>query len=89
MLLLVSFPSIVHLMVVECLLVGFNICLGLQAMVNVQMLSELEEVIQYKLVPERQEAIHSMWWFRLQGCQRVVEDWQRIIQVGSSQKVLL
>jgi FKBP12-rapamycin complex-associated protein len=54
-----------------------------QAMVNVQMLSELEEVMQYKLVPERQEAIKQMWWDRLQGCQRVVEDWQKIIQVRS------
>ncbi|XP_048736860.2 serine/threonine-protein kinase mTOR-like [Ostrea edulis] len=53
------------------------------AMVNVQMLSELEEVMQFKLVPERQEAIKQMWWDRLQGCQRVVEDWQKIIQVRS------
>ena len=36
------------------------------AMVNVQMLSELEEVIQFKLVPERREAIKLMWWDRLQ-----------------------
>ena len=34
-------------------------------MVNVQMLSELEEVIQYKLVPERRDAIKLMWWNRL------------------------
>ncbi|KAK0063750.1 serine/threonine-protein kinase mTOR-like isoform X1 [Biomphalaria pfeifferi] len=53
------------------------------AMVNVQMLSELEEVIQYKLVPERREAIQHMWWNRLKGCQRVVEDWQKILQVRS------
>ncbi|BFZ23557.1 hypothetical protein BsWGS_26596 [Bradybaena similaris] len=53
------------------------------AMVNVQMLAELEEVIQYKLVPERREAIRQMWWNRLKGCQRVVEDWQRILQVRS------
>ncbi|XP_054269929.1 serine/threonine-protein kinase mTOR-like [Macrosteles quadrilineatus] len=51
------------------------------AMVSVQMLAELEEVVQYKLVPERQPTIRKMWWDRLQGCQRVVEDWQRIIQV--------
>lgn len=53
------------------------------AMVNVQMLSELEEVINYKLVPERRDAIRQMWWDRLQGCQRMVEDWQKIIQVRS------
>lgn len=35
-------------------------------MVNAQMLSELEEVIQYKLVPERRDAIKQMWWDRLQ-----------------------
>lgn len=35
-------------------------------MVNVQMLSELEEVIQYKLVPERRDSIKEMWWNRLQ-----------------------
>lgn len=53
------------------------------AMVCVQMLSELEEVIQYKLIPERRETIRNMWWKRLQGGQRLVEDWQRIIQVHS------
>ncbi|XP_014771975.1 serine/threonine-protein kinase mTOR isoform X1 [Octopus bimaculoides] len=52
-------------------------------MVNAQMLSELEEVIQYKLIPERRDVIKQMWWDRLQGCQRVVEDWQKIIQVRS------
>ncbi|KAK7093536.1 serine/threonine-protein kinase mTOR-like isoform X2 [Littorina saxatilis] len=52
-------------------------------MVNVQMLSELEEIIQYKLVPERRQAIKEMWWERLRGCQRNVEDWQRVLQVRS------
>lgn len=51
------------------------------AMVQVQMLSELEEVMQYKLVSERRPVIRQMWWQRLSGCQRVVEDWQKIIQV--------
>lgn len=51
------------------------------AMVWVQMLAELEEVVQYKLVPERRPAIRSMWWARLQGGQKLVEDWQRIIRV--------
>lgn len=53
------------------------------AMVCVQMLSELEEVIQYKLIPDRRETIRNMWWKRLKGGQRLVEDWQRIIQVHS------
>ncbi|CAL1276558.1 unnamed protein product [Larinioides sclopetarius] len=37
------------------------------AMVHVQMFSELEEVIQYKLIPERREAIKQKWWDRLQA----------------------
>lgn len=53
------------------------------AMVCVQMLAELEEVIQYKLIPDRRKTIREMWWKRLQGGQRLVEDWQRIIQVHS------
>nr|NP_524891.1 mechanistic target of rapamycin, isoform A [Drosophila melanogaster]Q9VK45.1 RecName: Full=Serine/threonine-protein kinase mTor; AltName: Full=Target of rapamycin; AltName: Full=mechanistic Target of rapamycin [Drosophila melanogaster]AAF53237.1 mechanistic target of rapamycin, isoform A [Drosophila melanogaster]CCB63099.1 target for rapamycin [Drosophila melanogaster]CCB63100.1 target for rapamycin [Drosophila melanogaster]CCB63101.1 target for rapamycin [Drosophila melanogaster]CCB63102. len=53
------------------------------AMVCVQMLAELEEVIQYKLIPERREPLKTMWWKRLQGGQRLVEDWRRIIQVHS------
>ena len=53
------------------------------AMVCVQMLAELEEVVQYKLIPERRQTIRNMWWKRLQGGQRLVEDWQRIIQVHS------
>ena len=52
-------------------------------MVQVQMLAELEEVVEYKQVPERRSTIKDMWWSRLQGCQRVVEDWQRILQVRS------
>lgn len=35
-------------------------------MVSCQMLSELEEVIQYKLVPERRDIIKETWWERLQ-----------------------
>ncbi|XP_050511015.1 serine/threonine-protein kinase Tor [Diabrotica virgifera virgifera] len=53
------------------------------AMVQVQILSELEEVMQYKLVPERRPTIKALWWQRLQAGQRLVEDWQRIIQVHS------
>ncbi|XP_015906953.1 serine/threonine-protein kinase mTOR [Parasteatoda tepidariorum] len=53
------------------------------AMVHVQMMSELEEVIQYKLIPERRDHIKQKWWDRLQGCQRIVEDWQKIMQVHS------
>ncbi|XP_022685874.1 serine/threonine-protein kinase mTOR-like [Varroa jacobsoni] len=53
------------------------------AMVQVQMLAELEEVVQYKLVAELRDHIRQKWWNRLQGCQASVEDWQRILQVHS------
>eukprot|EP00095_Tigriopus_kingsejongensis_P005635 maker-scaffold420_size176246-snap-gene-0.24 protein:Tk05635 transcript:maker-scaffold420_size176246-snap-gene-0.24-mRNA-1 annotation:"target of rapamycin" len=52
-------------------------------MIAIQMLAELDEVIEYKLNPERQPAFREMWWKRLQGVQRVVEDWQRIMHVRS------
>ena len=41
------------------------------------------QVIQYKLLPDRREAIKQVWWDRLQGCQPNVEDWNRIIRVHS------
>ncbi|XP_058788970.1 serine/threonine-protein kinase mTOR isoform X2 [Phymastichus coffea] len=62
-------------------MVGESYQRAYNAMVEVQKLAELEEVIQYKLVPERRATIKSMWWERLQGGQRIVEDWQKIIQV--------
>lgn len=46
--------------------IGMECDCFLQAMVSCQMLSELEEVIQYKLVPERREIIRQIWWERLQ-----------------------
>eukprot|EP00117_Sycon_ciliatum_P040328 scpid3818/ scgid5118/ Serine/threonine-protein kinase mTOR; FK506-binding protein 12-rapamycin complex-associated protein 1; FKBP12-rapamycin complex-associated protein; Mammalian target of rapamycin; Mechanistic target of rapamycin; Rapamycin target protein 1 len=52
-------------------------------MVCVQMLSELEEVVWYKLNPERSSVIKQIWWDRLQGCERNVEDWQRILRIRS------
>lgn len=51
------------------------------ALVNAQLLAELEEVITYKLVTERRESIRQGWWTRLQGGQRLVEDWRKILQV--------
>lgn len=36
------------------------------SMVAAQMLAELEEVIQYKLIPDRRNTIRRLWWDRLQ-----------------------
>lgn len=53
------------------------------AMVQVMMLSELEEVIQYKTMENRRTFIKEKWWKRLQGCQRIVENWQKILTLRS------
>ncbi|KAF5387292.1 hypothetical protein D9757_005800 [Collybiopsis confluens] len=53
-------------------------------MVRAQMLSELEEIIAYKQSADqadRQASMRKTWMKRLQGCQRDVEVWQRILQV--------
>lgn len=47
-------------------MVGESYQRAYNAMVAVQMLAELEEVIQYKLVPERRQPITQIWWERLQ-----------------------
>jgi len=46
------------------------------AMVSVQMLAELEEVVQYKLIPERRNTIRKMWWDRLQVRDRIIFIWK-------------
>jgi FKBP12-rapamycin complex-associated protein len=52
--------------------------------VRVQMLAELEEMISYKQSTndmERQMVIRRTWMKRLEGCERNVEVWQRILRV--------
>ncbi|XP_063386594.1 serine/threonine-protein kinase mTor-like [Cydia fagiglandana] len=53
------------------------------ALVNAQLLTELEEVVTYKLVEERRSTIRKTWWSRLQGGQRLVEDWRKLLQIRS------
>lgn len=53
------------------------------AMVSVMLFSELEESIQYKMCPEKRDFIRNKWWNRLQGCQKIVEDWQKVLRVHS------
>ena len=51
-------------------MVGESYQRAYNSMVAVQMLAELEEVIQYKLVPERRLPITHIWWERLQVGER-------------------
>ncbi|KAI8062483.1 armadillo-type protein [Gongronella butleri] len=52
--------------------------------VRVQMLAELEEMITYKQSAndlDKQRVIRRTWMKRLEGCERNVEVWQRIVRV--------
>lgn len=53
------------------------------AVVSAQMLTELEEAIEYKMIPERRTRIAILWSRRLQGCRKNIEHWQRILLVRS------
>ncbi|CAH0725575.1 unnamed protein product, partial [Brenthis ino] len=63
--------------------VGENYQRAYGALVNAQLLTELEEVVTYKLVEERRGIIHRTWWTRLLGGQRLVEDWRKMLQIRS------
>ncbi|KAF3938362.1 hypothetical protein ABW19_dt0205056 [Dactylella cylindrospora] len=65
-------------------LVGESYSRAYSVIVRVQMLAELEEIITYKKShdhPERQDTMRRTWMKRLQGCQRNVEVWQRMLKV--------
>lgn len=50
--------------------------------VRVQMLAELEELIVYKQCDEKKQAtMRKTWEARLQGCQRNVEVWHRMLRL--------
>ncbi|PNY25181.1 Phosphatidylinositol 3-kinase tor2 [Tolypocladium capitatum] len=53
-----------------------------QVVVRVQMLAELEELIVYKQCDEKKQAtMRKTWETRLQGCQRNVDVWQRMLRL--------
>ncbi|EWC44191.1 phosphatidylinositol 3-kinase tor2 [Drechslerella stenobrocha 248] len=65
-------------------LVGESYSRAYSVIVRVQMLAELEEIIVYKQShdhPERQDTMRRTWMKRLQGCQRNVEVWQKMLKV--------
>ncbi|CAF1458889.1 unnamed protein product [Adineta ricciae] len=54
------------------------------AMVNAQLLSELEEVWEYKTRPERQQSICMMWQKRMEGNQSmIIDDRHRLLLIHS------
>ncbi|PIL29553.1 hypothetical protein GSI_08361 [Ganoderma sinense ZZ0214-1] len=65
-------------------LAGESYSRSYNTMVWAQMLSEPEEIVNYKQhadQPDRQAGMRKTWMKRLQGCQPDVEVWQRILQV--------
>ncbi|KAI7879884.1 FAT-domain-containing protein [Lichtheimia hyalospora FSU 10163] len=72
-------------------LLGESYSRAYATVVRVQMLAELEEMIAYKQAgtdtdrpredSEKQRAIRRTWVKRLEGCERNVEVWQRILRV--------
>lgn len=67
-------------------LVGESYSRAYNAVVRVQMLTELEEIVTYKKfndVPERLSSIRNTWMKRLSGCEHSVEVWQRILKIRS------
>src|SRR5271154_3742167 len=57
-------------------------CLFL-AMINAQLLSELEEVWYYKTIPERRQSIYEIWQKRMQGNQPIIDDYHRLLLTHS------
>ena len=52
-------------------------------MINAQLLSELEEVWYYKILPERRQSICEIWQKRMQGNQPIIDDYHRLLLTHS------
>lgn len=51
--------------------------------IEAQVLTELEEIIQYQSLPNKRDWLVETWWKRLQGCERSLEYWHRLLLVRS------
>jgi FKBP12-rapamycin complex-associated protein len=51
------------------------------AMVLAQELTELEEAIEYNMIPERRMRVALLWSRRIQGCRHSMDHWRRILMV--------
>eukprot|EP01116_Phalansterium_solitarium_P018594 TRINITY_DN4988_c0_g1_i2.p1 TRINITY_DN4988_c0_g1~~TRINITY_DN4988_c0_g1_i2.p1 ORF type:complete len:2361 (-),score=824.80 TRINITY_DN4988_c0_g1_i2:390-7472(-) len=64
-------------------LVGESYSRAYRSVVQVQQLSELEEIITFKTQPDRRRPLVDIWNQRLRGAQRDVETWQSLLAVRS------
>lgn len=53
------------------------------ALVSVQILSEMEETIDFKQFPDRRDLIRKAWRARLSRCQPDIKTWHRVLSVRS------
>jgi FKBP12-rapamycin complex-associated protein len=51
--------------------------------IKAQILSELEESVTYETQESKRESIENIWWKRLQGCEKSLENWHRLLLVRS------
>uniref|UniRef100_A0A6B2FWP2 Serine/threonine-protein kinase mTOR (Trinotate prediction) n=1 Tax=Myxobolus squamalis TaxID=59785 RepID=A0A6B2FWP2_MYXSQ len=56
---------------------------GYKSFLTCQILSELEEAINFKLYPNHQNTIKKTWQKRILKCEKVVSDWRRILDLRS------
>ena len=52
-----------------------------QAIIDAQVLVELKEIIMYKKNPSKRDWLMDTWCKRLQGCERSLEYWHRLLLV--------
>lgn len=57
-----------------------------QAVIEAQILVELEEMITYKQEPFKRSFLIQKWWKRLNGCERSAEYWHRLIICAPKEK---
>jgi FKBP12-rapamycin complex-associated protein len=63
------------------LILYFYLPKKLTAIIEAEILAELEEVLKYKQSPGRRDWFEDIWWRRLQGCERSFEYWHRLLLV--------
>lgn len=54
-----------------------------QAIINTQVLAELEEIISFKNDSSKHDFIKASWWKRLENCENSVEHWHKLLLVHS------
>ncbi len=57
-----------------------------QTIIDAQVLVELEEMMTFKREPLKRSFLVEKWWARLNGCERSVEYWHRLLLVAPREK---